>query len=127
MDLKTATNFELNKRLSELMGYVVWNLTLPSGKIITVMRKTYESDVCKIPLKDYCNSWADMGPVIEELDISLIRDVQSDNSWMAVPSICFKFGGFDSMFDIHHHDTNPLRAAVIVAIQVLGQRADETL
>jgi len=108
------TDFEINKRLAELLGYKVFDLTLPHGKIVTVMRKTYQSDVCKIPLKDYCNSWDDMGPIIVDLEIEIrfnqVHDV----------ALAGKVTGRN--YYPYETDINPLRAAALVAIKVLEAR-----
>jgi hypothetical protein len=56
---------------------------------------------------DYCNSWADAGPIIENNHIGIEHD---GDCWLCV---CFsENGSFES-----EHD-NPLRAAMIVFLMM---------
>lgn len=58
---------------------------------------------------DYCNSWADMGPIIESERINVVAN---QSAWVARK-------GF---YDARH--TKPLRAAAIIYLESLEQNND---
>lgn len=106
MNFKTASDFELNKRLAELLGLKVLTEDPTPNKQLLVVAGY---DWCGVI--DYCNSWADMGPVIE--------DIWDDLVW------CTDYEEVYWEEVIREYECSKLRAAVIVAIQVLEQRAEE--
>ena len=109
MNYETSNDFELNKRLAELLGETI-SETQYNQNAVVVISDGYDT-------LDYCNSWADMGPVIKDLGI----DIVSPDSNGSKDLQCVKFyPNFQP--DIHSFDPNQLRAAVIVAIQVLEGR-----
>jgi len=73
---------------------------------------------------DYCNSWADMGPLMFDWDISIFRDVSTNPKvFTAVPKGWWSVGnGFVSSLgiDIGYTHPNPLRAAAIVFLMMNG-------
>lgn len=81
--------------------------------IVSIIYGTEDKDIRRIFSSggfDYCNSWADMGPIIGRERISLIPVSNMDVSWLAVPES-----------GLHSHRSvgnNPLRAAAIVYILV---------
>lgn len=68
------------------------------------------------PLKDYCNSWADAGPIIQSSKISIIHDCmaepQDGGCWLARPTY-----GYEKE---KARNDNPLRAAMIVFLMTKG-------
>lgn len=68
--------------------------------------------------KDYCNSWADMGPIIVEYRIDIYFDdfgyAEACKSWNYGQGLEFK-------------DKNPLRAAAIVFLMMKGVKPDERI
>lgn len=65
--------------------------------------------------KDYCNSWTDAGPVIEDYQISLDAIYEGGPRWLS-------FAGDDGQF--RHVCPNPLRAAMIVFL-MMQENKDE--
>lgn len=61
--------------------------------------------------RDYCNSWADAGPIIAENCITLAAPMryEVEQYWMAYPSM---------NSDLCAQDVNPLRAAMIVYLMM---------
>ena len=76
-------------------------------------------------LPDYCNDWKRAGAIISEYKISLIN-IKNTTMWMACnnagfETICMSPDGTDdgvSCFDADSstHNTNPLKAAMIVLL-----------
>lgn len=64
---------------------------------------------------DYCNSWTDAGPVIEDHQISLDAIYEGGPRWLS-------FAGDDGQF--RHVCPNPLRAAMIVFL-MMQENKDE--
>ncbi|SER29050.1 Protein of unknown function [Rosenbergiella nectarea] len=58
---------------------------------------------------NYCNSWADAGPIVQENRISLFAS-DDDVKWMA------QFINHKNV----HMDKNPLRAAMVVFLMMKG-------
>lgn len=58
---------------------------------------------------DFCNSWADAGPIIEKNQISLDAIYEGGPRWLS-------FAGEDSEF--RQTDKNPLRTAMIVFLMM---------
>jgi hypothetical protein len=103
MNYKTASDFELNKRLAELLGYKI-----VSDTPVNCVGVRCNDSVTKA----YCNSLAAMEPVIESLWEDLMRtdDTGSDSIWNSTVS---------------RMECSLLRAAVIVAIQVLEKKESQ--
>lgn len=57
---------------------------------------------------DYCNNWADAGPVIEENNIWIQPDMIGDGLWHC----------YDREDEFHSKHANPLRAAMIVFLMM---------
>ena len=68
---------------------------------------------------DYCNSWADAGPIIEQHGITLAYD--SDGSWVA-DATAYWVDGIEWQIDGVIHE-NPLRAAM-VAFLMMQEKAN---
>lgn len=69
---------------------------------------------------DYCNSWSDMGPLIRENEITLIRDTSTNDVWLAISRAWFTVDGIESRDKIEFTHKNPLRAAAIVYLMSKG-------
>lgn len=79
------------------------------GKIFPHKEPT-EEDIYKAGIiVDYCSSWADMGSIIESERINVVAN---QSAWVARK-------GF---YDARH--TNPLRAAAIIYLELLGENND---
>ena len=104
------TDFEINKRLAELLGEFEDPKDSPTEVIGDKLCFCNDSGYIIDCHKDYCDSWADMGEIIVELGISLIKDEFSEK-WLAVMS-----------HNKQSTNENPLRAAALVAIKVLEDR-----
>lgn len=66
--------------------------------------------------KDYCNSWADAGPIIQRNKISIIHDCmaepQDGGCWLARPTYGYEHEKARS--------DNPLRAAMVLFLMMKG-------
>lgn len=91
MDYESLSDFEINKLVA-----------IKSGKIKRSKTDKYFLNYGP----DYCNSWADMGPIIERENISLLSPESCIPSWDATHK------------GILHVDKNPLRAAAIVYLMM---------
>ncbi len=100
MNYSELSNFEINKLVAEYHGITTseWYHTEEDG--ITTLMLPINSGY-----KNYCNSWAGMGPIIESEKIDLSYMSNSKN-WVAS-----KFISFNKC--LAPADKNPLRAAAI--------------
>lgn len=105
-NLTKLSDAELNKRLADLM-YPGAPFQMESGTSNVVIGKRHD-------LINFCNSWGDIGPVIEELGLHVWRGY-TNNLWSA----CWP-GLFAPRVEWQE---SPTRAATICAIMVLeGER-----
>ena len=83
-----------------------------------VANKQHDYSIYNKP--DYCNNPEDAWPIILEAEISLIRDVSTNDVWEAVPKGWYTENGFISNVngDLCFIDKNPLRAAMIVYLMM---------
>lgn len=111
MNYDGMSDFEVNKRLSELTGEVLCIVQSASIKsdVNGVLVKTEN----KTRLINHCNNWSDIGPLIERYDISIVRDAAEDLSaaWWNASTI-------DNGIEINYCK-NPKRAAAICIIKLL--------
>jgi len=56
------SDFEVNQQIARLLGYKVERKHLP----LLDFWAMWKYGGSWLPLKDYCNSWADIGPLIDE-------------------------------------------------------------
>lgn len=105
MSWDKASDFEVNKAVAKVEG-ADW-----SG--ITEQNKGMYNG-----LKNYCNSWADMGPVIFGSGISIIKWPDENDGYEA--SVVSYYGHGSIYFDIFYWHQNPLRAAAIVYLEMNG-------
>lgn len=109
MDYTNATDQELNIKLAVLLG-VHWMMKPntdqnPTDTWVYGDTGGYHE---MVELPDYCNSWADMGPVIYDSGISITQVEEKCAEW-----IVFLFWS-----DLEITDKNPLRAAAIVYLMM---------
>jgi len=117
MNYQEMSGYELNTRLHNIIecdnkyelkveGYRVTWTDKKTGEEVVTLRKQYDKS-----FKDYCGSWADAGPIIQEEKIDLtFMDIE--NCWCAgkvTPEV---------FIDCTNH--NPLRAAMIVFLMMKG-------
>lgn len=115
MNYSKLSNFEINKAVAMVVGrfkksdYSEISGNFHSGK---PSQDNYRVGV----IHDYCNNPADAWPIILENEISIIRDVSTNDSWEAIAKGWVTMKGFESSIDnkLCHVDKNPLRAAMIV-------------
>lgn len=101
------TEFEINKRLAELLGWKISENQREDYSIVNVQ------GVYGIHAEvDYCNSWADMGQIIERNQISIYSFI----TYWRCSSLLVKDLGF------YVDSENPLKAAALVAIKILESR-----
>jgi hypothetical protein len=106
--LKAMLHFEINKAVAEKLGENTYTNTFPNGSSEEV---TFEI----LNPTDYCNSWADAGPVIEKYQISLIKDI-SCGDWEAAEALEFIHGSIDS--GNYKKNKSPLVAAMLVFLDM---------
>lgn len=96
------SDFEINKAVATLQGYDT-DVTQHFGDAGLSTVKTTEGRV------NYCNSWSDAGPIIEQCRITLDSDF---DVWFARD-------------DNHcHTHANPLRAAMIVFLMMQESKGE---
>lgn len=100
------TDAELNRAVAKIMH--------PGDQVITPYRHRDDAEIfhSKNGLStrvDYCNSWTDAGPVIEDHQISVDAIYEGGPRWLS-------FAGDDGQF--RHVCPNPLRAAMIVFLMM---------
>ncbi len=109
MNYSEMTDFEINKRVAELIGGFIEEDIFEKEQ--TIFRHHVSG---KYSHFDPCTSWADAGPIIERHMICLAADVfaetQDGGKWVAQPAY-----GWDSE---RVRSDNPLRAAMIVFLMM---------
>lgn len=112
MNYTKMTDFEINFEVAKAQGYdtqVAQHFGL--NGLSTV--RTTEKHV------DFCNSWADAGPIIEDSKLCLVYE-DSKQFWSAC------FFDFDNKYKnkVGTTDKNPLRAAMVVFL-MMQEKNDE--
>lgn len=105
------TDFEINKAVAEVIYpgkefTAAYSFGFPLGPQVQWIQGYGE-----FLRKDYCNSWADAGRLIEGHQISIDAIYEGGSRWLS-------FAGDDGEF--RHIDSNPLRAAMIVFLMMNG-------
>lgn len=112
-DWSNKSDFEINKAVAVANGYEISNYF--GGDSCWIKSKTEGLEDCLTLLPDYCNSWADMGPIIEREKISIIFDNLTGVEACTNFSVCrFSYGYQSKIWD---DSPNPLRAAAIVYLE----------
>lgn len=115
MNYEQISDSEINKAVAKCEGIDVARCGLGGSRLVTTSKRDFMRYI------DYCNSWADMGPLIKNVGISLIE--YSDDLWIAVLHNTFSAKNcLDSRisFDYTATHESPLRAATIVYLMSNG-------
>lgn len=105
IDYSQLSDFEINKLVAEIERVRGFHCENVGGE-----------SALKFPNRkelDYCNNWADAGPIIVENKISFY---QEDNEWCACSNLTIHHSG-QADWECMCYDTNPLRAAMIVFLE----------
>jgi len=124
MNYSEMSDFDINKAVGEIILEGKWACKPGSAGNASDFWYYGSVDTFVTPyhaLPDYCNSWADAGPIITQERISLI----ADGEWLAAGPGTGIDGYFDSKGgvgtyggDLFWHDKNPVRAAMIVFLMM---------
>jgi len=119
-DYSKMSDFEINCAVARFMGekFTIPTPENPNNWMIlsgnTLTELNFDGSVCAVIVKDYCNSWADAGPIIVANKIDLIQD-NGQGCALATTSAIQMFQGDDVHIE---QDENPLRAAMIVFLMM---------
>lgn len=105
MNYSEMSDFEINKAVAEIIYpgkefTAAYSFGFPLGPQVQWIQGYGE-----FLRKDYCNSWADAGPIIEKNKIDLVSYAEG---WHALN---------DAKDDLHS-DSNPRRAAMVVFLMM---------
>jgi len=105
MNYSELTDFEINKRVAEALGYTEITMGYTTSSLMVEMKglESTRRDV------DYCNNPSDAWPIILENRI----DIQ----WSGHSALCLGFINNNEDSIMIRHD-NPLRAAMIVFLMM---------
>ena len=110
--LEAMTDFELNKVTSLLIG--VYHSEFDT----TVYGAIKREGVINVPTPvNYCNSWSDCGPLIDECGISVEFDCEIHDDH---PQSWWNASLLDRVVTMHHK--NPKRAITIVYILIMQEK-----
>ena len=99
-ELELLTDDEIDEKVSILRG--VTDIQVKLRKMTS--GRGYE----------YCNNISDAWPIIDENEISLFRDVSTNDVWEAIGKAWYTVHGIRSRVNADSISKNPLRAAMIV-------------
>lgn len=111
MNYSEMTDFEINKAVGEIVFDGKWACKPgaagnPTGSWYYGSRDSFVDPLPFLP--DYCNSWADAGPIIQENRITIMASqMKSELQWVST----------NGMGQYQYHG-NPLRAAMEVFLQI---------
>lgn len=121
MDYAEMTDFEINKAVAIARGYAEENCDFGwTGKPDVGVEWSEETGY---PTKsfNYCNSWADAGPIIQSslIDLEAIYEFTDDSEQEIEPTGVWAARGVTKFF-VHprSESANPLRAAMIVFLMM---------
>ena len=104
MDYSKMSDFEINCAVAKAMGASTTESSVANERTVF-----FEIDDALMH-KDFCNSWADAGPIIEKHNISLLcSTMRSQKVWEAMTP-----NGEEHCWA----ETNPLRAAMIAYLMM---------
>ncbi|AUR95680.1 NinX [Vibrio phage 1.210.O._10N.222.52.C2] len=113
MNYEAMSDFEINKAVYEALELspsdsdLLFERIFNEFKSIPELKLAFHGASDSYYTKDYCNNWADMGPIIVENDIGIEPNhIASRKIWVA-------FNG-----QIAADSGNPLRAAAIVYLKM---------
>lgn len=105
MNYEEMSDFEINAAVAERLGV---DFEVHESCIYARVKLGGDNVVSVSGIVDYCNNWADAGPVIEENNIWIQPDMIGDGLWHC----------YDREDEFHSKHANPLRAAMIVFLMV---------
>ena len=111
-DYSNMSDFEINRLVARNLGFVQQGRGWITGAdgIYDFIAKP--NDDYRISLPDYCNSWADAGPIAEQNAICLnVKSPGEAYGWIANSWL-------DRRGDIRFRDKKPLRAICIVFLMM---------
>lgn len=119
MNYETATKFELNKRLAEIIDFGErWVSFNEDNQSVYIVEKDGLFDTLPVGYFDPCKNWSDIMPIAVELGVSLEPDADSVRGWWFAASR-------DTSMHSRNENGNPQRALVICCIKVLEAQANE--
>ena len=131
-DWQDKSDFEINKAVAEALGFTVkvssWSLaakkeSMPYSEFLKGDVYYIDTPSKNIDLPDYCSNPQDAWPVILKCEIDILSpSTNATENWFA--------GFFDPHSiavaeDIKIYDKNPLRAAMIVYLEMNGVKPNE--
>lgn len=108
MNIKKASNYEINKAVAETFGYVV-KAQIGKNDFVFIDQPDFDLQI----EFDYCNQWEDAGPIIQDNEIGIRPPDILSPGWMASNSANGKNNS-----DIFVSNKNPLRAAMEVYLMI---------
>lgn len=125
IDYESKSDLEINKAVANAKGFSLIMELSPSSSSVYCGYDGLESTQDE---RDYCNNWADMGPIIVSNNISVIN-IKHTTQWFACTdvefeNICMSPDGNDSGISSmcaknEYYCTKPLRAAAIVFLKMM--------
>lgn len=111
------TDLEVNKSIAIAKGQkVIQQSMFNIGRVWAI--EGWDGGIYKIP--DYCNSWADMGPIIANSKIDLTYEGGFRMEWES--SHIKHLSEYDVDVIGSNYHVNPLRAAAIVFLEMNGAK-----
>ena len=118
MNYDNMTDFEINKAVADCTNTSYTTKFYPKKKDQRPSGYLEVDGLCGRSRLDYCNNPSDGWPIIVDNEISLLRDVSTNDVWEAVGKAWYTVEGLDSKGGTIHIDNNPLRAAMIVFLMM---------
>ncbi|WP_241569173.1 phage protein NinX family protein [Rosenbergiella collisarenosi] len=116
MNYQDMSDFEINKAVAIAIGYSP-EMCEQGWEGSSKVGVEWENE-SGYPSRwfDYCNSWADTGPILEESGITIIMDHPS------MPLATNNCVGWysDEEKPLHHANENPRRAGLVVFLMMKG-------
>lgn len=112
---KVIKEIEKSKRRAE---WVEWNVSNGMAEADAAALIDHPDTIYTIQVPDYCDSWADMGPIIYQHSISLVLDGDYNTAVNNFECFSGEGGGFAGDYEYEH--ASPLRAAAIVYLMMNG-------
>lgn len=108
INYNNLTNEEINKRVYSFnRGLLIERIEDEGSYEAAALLRASDGNI-----PDYCNSWGDMGPIIQR-DLIMLNPLCADNLWKA-EKFCCEDGIFKTYATCHNK--NPLRAAAIACL-----------
>lgn len=113
MDWNNKSDFEVNKRLAELLGMAIYECQSASvkakGNAVLICDSSAPYGIREV---DYCNSWADIGLLIEKYELKI-------DPRRTMEKLPYMVSFSDRIWAC---DKNPRRASAICIIKLLESK-----